>query len=99
MNPDQMLRPGAEMTLPRSTGSGMTMPGMSVAPSPTPPSQSAPAPRTLVTPGGPATTSGGPGVQSYTDQKGGTGLVVPNGNGTSTLIAPDGSVQTVPSAR
>ena len=33
---------------------------------------------------------------TYTDSTGKSGLVVPNGNGTSTLIAPDGSVQTVP---
>jgi hypothetical protein len=98
MNPDQMLKPGAEMTFPR-TSPGLSVAPSSMAPSPTPPSQPAPPIRTLNTPTGPATVSGGGGVQSYTDQKGGTGLVVPNGNGTSTLIAPDGSVQTVPSAR
>jgi hypothetical protein len=52
--------------------------------------------RTINTPNGPATLSGGPGVMTYTDSTGKSGLVVPNGNGTSTLIAPDGSVQTVP---
>ena len=42
---------------------------------------------------------GGNGVQTYTDPKGGTGIVVPNGNGTSTLIGADGSVTTVPTPR
>jgi hypothetical protein len=69
------------------------------APTATPPSQPAPQVRTLQTPQGPATTSGGPGVQTYTGPTGTTGLVVPNGNGTSTLIAPDGSVQTVPTPK
>ena len=43
---------------------------------------------------------GNGGVQTYTPSTGGgVGIVVPNGNGTSTLVGPDGSVQTVPSPR
>jgi hypothetical protein len=38
-------------------------------------------------------------VQTYTAPGGGMGIVVPNGNGTSTLIAPDGTVTTVPNPR
>jgi hypothetical protein len=38
-------------------------------------------------------------VSTYTDTTGNTGIVIPNGNGTSTLVAPDGTVQTVPSPR
>jgi hypothetical protein len=63
------------------------------------PDPNLPASRTYQTPQGPATGSGPGGVQTYTDPKGGTGIVVPNGNGTSTLIAPDGSITTVPNPR
>ena len=66
-----------------------------------PVSQSAPRSPTVQTPGGAAVVNQGSGtsVQTYTDPKGGTGLMVPNGNGTSTMIAPDGSVQTVPTPK
>jgi hypothetical protein len=65
------------------------------------PAQPPPRSGTIQTPQGPAAlSSGGGGVQTYTPPTGGgVGLVVPNGNGTSTLIGPDGSVQTVPSPR
>jgi len=78
---------------------------MSVAPQPAPARASLPPltpPTTNVypTPNGPAVgTQGGNGVQTYTDPKGGTGIVVPNGNGTSTLIGADGSVSTVTTPR
>jgi hypothetical protein len=39
------------------------------------------------------------GVQTYTAPGGGTGIIVPNGNGTSTLIGPNGQVQTVPTPK
>jgi len=127
-NQGQLLKPDAEITLPKAvrdtavnplpTGAAkpvvatpqsarVTSPVPAAAPtvmppvdskpgpSPTPTPQAAPATRVIQTPNGPATLSGGGGVLTYTDQKGNTGLVVPNGNGTSTLIAPDGSVQTV----
>jgi hypothetical protein len=49
---------------------------------------------------GPATISSGPnGVQTYSMPDGTTGRAVPNANGTVTLIAPDGSVQSVPAPR
>jgi hypothetical protein len=38
-------------------------------------------------------------VQTYTSPNGVTGVAVPNGNGTTTLIAPDGTTQTVPTPR
>ncbi len=132
-NPDQLLKPDGEITLPpavRNTAikplppvSGTTpqvvtpqpvpqssspsaVPAAvqpyvapSQAPAPAAAAQPAPGSRFVQTPNGPATLSGGPGVQTYTDQTGKTGLVVPNGNGTSTLIAPDGSVQTVPTPK
>lgn len=36
------------------------------------------------------------GMRSYSDGKGGTGIVVPNGNGTSTRVGADGTITTVP---
>ncbi len=59
-------------------------------------------PMTVPTPNGPALDSTGQGTgrnyrQLNTPNPGGSGILVPNGNGTSTLIGPDGSVQTVPS--
>jgi hypothetical protein len=45
-------------------------------------------------------TTGGQKVPGYRDLQpappAGKGILVPNGNGTSTLIGPDGSVSTVP---
>jgi hypothetical protein len=104
-NPNPQMMPGTEMTLPRSgTGPATIAPipspgSPNFAPSATPPAQAAPPSRFLQTPSGPASLSGGSGVQTYTDPKGTSGLVVPNGNGTSTLIAPDGTVQTVPTPK
>lgn len=130
LNPDQLLKPDAEITLPNSerksavnplppahtvvtprpvTGSSTPPAPLTPPPQPTPTPtpvaaspapQPAPAARFLQTPNGPATISNGSGgVVTYTDPKGNTGLVVPNGNGTSTLIAPDGSTQTVPTPK
>lgn len=49
------------------------------------------------TPEGPAVTSGGTGAFStVTMPNGQTGIVVPNGNGTSTVIMSNGQVQTIP---
>jgi hypothetical protein len=56
---------------------------------------------TVNTPNGPTVDLTGPGTgrgyrQLNSPTPGGSGILVPNGNGTSTLIGPDGSVQTVP---
>ncbi len=59
-----------------------------------PPPAKAGAP-TVQTPNGPAPDVTGQGTGQGTGHSGG-GILVPNGNGTSTLIGPDGSVQTVP---
>jgi len=73
------------------------------APRPIPPQSAAPAPaagRVLQTPSGPATTSiGGNGVETFTMPTGRTGIVMPNANGTLTLIGPDGTTQTIPAPR
>ncbi len=68
-----------------------------------PPQTPPPAPRqrpTVQTPGGPSLDVGGGTGRGYrqlnSPSPGGSGILVPNGNGTSTLIGPDGSVQTVP---
>jgi len=52
------------------------------------------------TPQGPGVTSGGTGAFStITLPNGMTGIVVPNGNGTSTVILGNGQVQTIPSTK
>ena len=73
-------------------------------PTPTPPPATPPPPGPGVqiyqTPQGPITaTTGSNGVQTFIAPGGGTGIVVQNGNGTATLIHPDGTVQTVPTPR
>jgi len=107
-SPNSQLAPGSEMTLPPAVRGSTTPPPMATpyaqpspnfGPTATPPAQSAPRSNTVLTPSGPAVTSGGSGVQTYTAPGGGTGLMVPNGNGTSTLIGPDGTVQTVPTPK
>lgn len=110
-NDQDMLKPGEEMNLRSPRGSSTppaSLPqqpvqnGLRIQPTPqTIPSNAQPAPRdpTIQTPSGPAALGNNGSVQTYTDPRGNTGIVIPNGNGTSTLIAPDGSVQTVPSPR
>lgn len=105
--PSAVLKPGDEIGIGRPLGSstppGAVMPGLAaspaIGPSSTPTAQRAPTSSTIATPNGPAVLNRSGSVQTYTDPKGGTGIVVPNGNGTSTLVAPDGSVQTVPTPR
>ncbi|MEO9190574.1 MAG: hypothetical protein ABI224_11340 [Acetobacteraceae bacterium] len=54
----------------------------------------------VVTPEGPGVTSGGTAAfKSITLPNGQTGIVVPNGNGTSTVILGNGQVQTIPSGK
>ena len=49
---------------------------------------------------GPATSTGGTAnYQTVTTPGGGQSIVVPNGNGTSTIIHPNGTVETVPSPK
>jgi hypothetical protein len=57
-------------------------------------------PGVVATPQGAAVISNGAnGIQTYTLPNGITGRAIPNGNGTVTLIGPDGSVQSVPAPR
>jgi hypothetical protein len=54
----------------------------------------------IQTPGGPnVTTGGGPGYQTTTTPGGGQAIVVPNGNGTSTVIHSDGKIETIPTPK
>jgi hypothetical protein len=56
--------------------------------------------RVLQTPSGPAvTTIGSNGVETYTLPTGRTGIVMPNANGTLTLIGPDGTTQIIAAPR
>ncbi|WP_158932200.1 hypothetical protein [Acidisphaera sp. S103] len=59
-----------------------------------------PAGQIYQTPGGPAVTNGGgPGYQTTTTPGGGSSIIVPNGNGTSTIIHSDGRIETVPTPK
>ncbi len=62
--------------------------------------QPIPGGRVLQTPAGAATTIiGSNGVETFTLPGGRTGIVMPNANGTLTLIGPDGTTQTIPAPR
>jgi len=64
-----------------------------------PPTQN-PAGQVFQTQKGPGVTTGGTtGYQTLTTPGGGSAIVVPNGNGTSTIIHSDGSIETVPTPR
>jgi hypothetical protein len=90
-----------------SSPQGNTQPGPAIpqsapplssyaAPPPAPPARG-PAGQVLQTPGGPAVTTGGnPGYQTTISPGGGQSIVVPNGNGTSTVIHSDGRIETIP---
>jgi len=52
------------------------------------------------TPSGPAVTNGGStGYQTTSTPDGGSSIIVPNGNGTSTVIHSDGRIETVPTPK
>jgi hypothetical protein len=90
-----------------STPPGSTQPGLGPLPRSTPPRPTDttpparnPAGQVVPTPQGPGVTSGGTsGYQTLTLPGGGTAIIVPNGNGTSTIIHPDGRIETVPTPR
>jgi hypothetical protein len=93
-----------------STPPGSNVPGMAPLPTPgvsRPPVAVAPArpfsPPAIQTQRGPAVNAGpvGRNMQNYTapGNPNAGGIMIPNGNGTSTLVHPDGSVETVPTAR
>ena len=91
-----------------STPPGSSQPPLAPLPAPQAPQAATPAsppaaPRSgqvIPTPSGPGVTTGGTsGYQTMTVPGGGSAIVVPNGNGTSTVIYPNGKIETVPTPR
>ncbi len=97
------VRPGSS-TPPDSTQPGLSLDG-GTPNVPPPPRSSLPGSTrggVVNTPRGPAVDTGGGNGRYRTLESplpGNRGILVPNGNGTSTLIGPDGSVQTVPTPK
>lgn len=91
-----------------STNPGNQQPGLSL-PNPPPatsyatpptPAQQDQTGRVIQTPSGPNVITGGTNnYQTTTTPGGGQSIVVPNGNGTSTVIHSDGRVETIPSPK
>ena len=80
----------------------LTMPPPSPAPSGTAasPPPAGPGGRVVQTPSGPGVTTGGSqGYQTMTMPNGGSAIVIPNGNGTSTVIRSDGTIDTIPTPK
>jgi hypothetical protein len=93
-------RPRGSSTPPPSVQPGLPTVEGAPAPTPAPPGQAPPTGQVFQTPNGPVVSNpGNNGIQTFTAPRGGQGIVIPNGNGTSTLIGPDGSVTTVPNPR
>jgi hypothetical protein len=87
-----------------STSPGSNQPPLSLTPAPTvgtpsalvQPAQPSPAGQSYQTPrGSEVTTGGGTNYQTTVSPGGGSSIVVPNGNGTSTIIHSDGRIETV----
>jgi hypothetical protein len=113
--PGSPLQRGAPIPSPNpspgsSTPPGNAQPGLptlqpapplsSYAAPPAAPPARGPGGQVIQTPGGPAvTTGGGPGYQTTTTPGGGQAIVVPNGNGTSTVIHSDGRIETIPTPK
>lgn len=56
--------------------------------------------RIIQAPSGPGVTTGGSDkYQTTTTPGGGSAIIVPNGNGTSTVIYPDGRIETIPTPK
>jgi hypothetical protein len=102
--------PSPNPSVGSSTPPGSDQPSL-LSPQPAPPLSSyksppaspparEPAGQVIQTPSGPAvTTGGGPGYQTTTTPGGGQSIVVPNGNGTSTVIHSDGRIETIPTPK
>ncbi len=101
--PDRQPRRRGSSTPPGSVQPSFAAPIPNIPQRPAPRSF-APGPgplgRVVPTPGGPAVDSGGTsGYRQLTTPRGPGAIMVPNGNGTSTIINPDGTVETVPTPR
>ena len=107
MTPQPPPRMGSSSPSPNPNPAGMPplpsqLPNMGPVPSGS--SLAGPAPpvagQVLPTQQGPAVTTGGTNAyQTITTPGGGNAIVVPNGNGTSTVIYPNGKVETVPTPK
>ena len=101
----QSMEPGPAGAMPqRAPNAALPPPGAipDTTPLPRPAAPQTAAPKTFVTPGGPLRGTPVPdgSYQTLTGPKGGSaGIAIPNGNGTTTIIAPDGSVSTVPTPK
>jgi hypothetical protein len=90
---------------PGSNQSGLATPSTApplrgYASPPAAPPARGPGGQIIQTPSGPAvTTGGGPGYQTTVNPGGGQSIIVPNGNGTSTVIHSDGKIETIPSPK
>ena len=102
---EEIRRNGGQPPVSAGTGPNPAVNRANQADRGLPPPQNPPSPpqQHSVTPtrNGPSMDVGGGGARGYRQLQpgpspGGGGILVPNGNGTSTLIGPDGSVQTVP---
>jgi hypothetical protein len=72
----------------------------SYASPPAPPPGRVPGGQIIQTPGGPmVTTGGGSNYQTSTSPGGGQSIIVPNGNGTSTVIHGGGIIETIPTPK
>lgn len=90
--PPDNIQPGLAPPRPAPPLSSYSTP---VAPQARPPGG-----QVIQTPGGPnVVTGGGPGYQTTIAPGGGQSIVVPNGNGTSTVIHGDGRIETVPTPK
>ena len=97
--------------VPGSSSSPMSnMPGLTTPTTPPPLTSHAAPPSPLPSTGGVGTTlptvpgpsvvtGGGSGYQTTTGPGGAQSIVVPNGNGTSTVIHPDGRIETIPTPK
>jgi hypothetical protein len=100
-------QPPRPITRGSSTPPGSSEPGLTPLPQPAPPRPTDttpparnPAGQVYSTPQGPGVSTGGTSsYQTITTPGGGSAIVVPNGNGTSTIIHSDGRIETVPTPR
>lgn len=84
---------------PQPGASALPRPGVQPLPSQRTPGRD-PTGSAVQLPSGPGFDTGGTRGYRQLNTPGGAGaIVVPNGNGTSTVISPDGSVQTIPTPR
>ena len=95
-------RPRGSST-PPEPNTGAYTPPLSTPPLATPnnrPRPQSPQGNIVQTPGGPAVDAGGTNsFRQLTTPQGPGAIMVPNGNGTSTIINPNGTIQTVPTPR